>query len=140
MEPETMEQKKEPRSRNGRIKEIVKENLIIIMMVLALAIGVAVGLGVRQLDGWEYYQKRKLFYLRFPGDLLMNMLKMLILPLIVSSIISSLASLNAKASGLVLNPFPHVTEYYRSWRFTPFPTMFLPLPKNSSLERYLIVV
>ncbi|XP_045158775.1 excitatory amino acid transporter 1-like [Mercenaria mercenaria] len=88
-----------PRTMKENIIHHLKANLIIIMMVIALAIGVVVGLTVRNIEGWEYWQKRKIFYLRFPGDLLMNMLKMLILPLIVSSIISSLASLNAKASG-----------------------------------------
>lgn len=89
----------QPRTMSQKILHQVKANLIIILMVIALIIGVVVGLTVRTVDGWEYWQKRKIFYLRFPGDLLMNMLKMLILPLIVSSIISSLASLNAKASG-----------------------------------------
>jgi len=92
-------EKSSARSGRERTWAIVKDNLIIILMVVALAVGVAVGLLVRRLDGWEHYQKRKIFYLRFPGDLLMNMLKMLILPLIISSIISSLASLNSKASG-----------------------------------------
>lgn len=87
------------RSTRDKVMFHVRENLIIIFMVVALVIGVIVGLTVRQLEGWEFYQKRKIFYLRFPGDLLMNMLKLLILPLIISSIISSLASLNAKASG-----------------------------------------
>lgn len=87
------------RGRRETVMAHVKENLIIIFMVIALIIGVVVGLTVRNLEGWEHHQKRKIFYLRFPGDLLMNMLKLLILPLIVSSIISSLASLNAKASG-----------------------------------------
>ena len=42
------------------------------------------------------------FYLhRFPGDLLMRMLKMLIIPLIVSSLVSGLAGLDAKASGKI---------------------------------------
>ena len=91
------------RSRRDTIMFHVKENLIIIFMVIALIIGVVMGMTVRNLEGWEYYQKRKIFYLRFPGDLLMSMLKLLILPLIVSSIISSLASLNAKASGKCWN-------------------------------------
>ncbi|XP_060578968.1 excitatory amino acid transporter 3-like [Ruditapes philippinarum] len=88
-----------PMTTSQKILHHIKANLIIILMVIALAIGVIAGLTVRTADGWEYWQKRKIFYLRFPGDLLMNMLKMLILPLIISSIISSLASLNAKASG-----------------------------------------
>lgn len=87
--------------KSGREKCILflKSNLIIFLMILAIIIGVALGMGLRNVEGWEYYQKRKIFYLRFPGDLLLNMLKMLILPLIVSSLISSLASLEGKASG-----------------------------------------
>ena len=55
----------------------------------------------RSVPGWDYYKRQKLFYLRFPGDLLINMQKMMILPLVVSSMVSSLASLKGKASGKV---------------------------------------
>lgn len=51
------------------------------------------------MPGWEFYERRKIFYLRFPGDLLINMQKMMILPLIVSSVISSLATIKGKATG-----------------------------------------
>jgi Na+/H+-dicarboxylate symporter len=67
------------------------------MMIVAVAVGIGLGIGLR--ENWSPHDKRKLHYLRFPGDLLMNMLKMLILPLIISSLISSLAFLDAKASG-----------------------------------------
>lgn len=90
---------KTKKTRCTKVLAVVKDNLIIILMVISLIIGIVLGLTLRNVKGWEFWQKRKIFYLRFPGDLLMNMLKMLILPLIVSSIISSLASLNAKASG-----------------------------------------
>ena len=40
-------------------------------------------------------------YIDFPGKIFVNILKMLILPLIVSSIISSLAQLDAQSSGKV---------------------------------------
>jgi Na+/H+-dicarboxylate symporter len=87
------------RSRAEKTKDFLISNIFIVLMIFALVIGVIVGLTVRRLDGWEYWQKRKIFYLKFPGDLLLNMLKMLIIPLIVSSLISSLASLDSKASG-----------------------------------------
>lgn len=37
----------------------------------------------------------------FPGELFMNMLKMLILPLIVASLICALATLDSKATGKI---------------------------------------
>ena len=91
--------KGEGKPRGQQFKEVVMANLFVLLMIIAIIVGVALGMGVRQLDGWEYYQKRKIFYLRFPGDLLLNMLKMLILPLIVSSLISSLAALDSRSSG-----------------------------------------
>ena len=38
-------------------------------------------------------------FLAFPGDLLMRMLKMMILPLIISSLIAGLANLDMGSSG-----------------------------------------
>lgn len=84
-------------SRKERFRKVLIENLLIVMMIVAVAIGIGLGIGLREI--WSPNDKRKLHYLRFPGDLLMNMLKMLILPLIISSLISSLAFLDAKASG-----------------------------------------
>jgi len=43
--------------------------------------------------------KEDITYIDFPGKIFINILKMLILPLIVSSIISSLAQLDAQSSG-----------------------------------------
>jgi Na+/H+-dicarboxylate symporter len=43
--------------------------------------------------------KEEISYIDFPGKIFINILKMLILPLIVSSIISSLAQLDAQSSG-----------------------------------------
>ena len=90
------------KSRGEKVKDFFISNIFIVLMILALVIGIIVGLTVRRVDGWEYWQKRKIFYLKFPGDLLLNMLKMLIIPLIVSSLISSLASLDSRASGLLI--------------------------------------
>ncbi|XP_033737389.1 excitatory amino acid transporter 3-like [Pecten maximus] len=88
---------REERTCAQKFSKVILDNLLIILMIIAVIIGVVLGLGLR--DIWEPYDKRKIFFLKFPGDLLMNMLKMLILPLIVSSLISSLATLDSRASG-----------------------------------------
>ncbi|XP_060076929.1 excitatory amino acid transporter 3-like [Ylistrum balloti] len=91
------ETKREDRSCSQKVWRVILNNLLIILMIIAVIIGVALGLGLR--DIWPPYEKRKIFFLKFPGDLLMNMLKMLILPLVVSSLISALATLDSRASG-----------------------------------------
>lgn len=80
-----------------KIVKVLKSNLLIILMIIAVILGLGLGIGLR--DIWSPYETRKIFYLRFPGDLLMNMLKMLILPLIVSSLITAMGSLDTNASG-----------------------------------------
>lgn len=79
------------------LKKFVMDNLLVIFMIIAVIIGVAMGLGLR--DHIPTDDKRTIFFLQFPGDLLLNMLKMLILPLIVSSLISAMSGLKAQASG-----------------------------------------
>ncbi|KAK3091712.1 hypothetical protein FSP39_022096 [Pinctada imbricata] len=85
------------RTTGEKIKGIILDNLLIIFMVIAVIIGVSLGLGLR--SSWTANDKRKIFLLQFPGDLLMNMLKMLILPLVISSLISAMASLDPRAFG-----------------------------------------
>jgi Na+/H+-dicarboxylate symporter len=94
-----MEDKKGEANQRGseKWKKIVKDNLLVIFMILAVIIGVSMGLGLR--NQVSTTDKKTIFYLQFPGDLLLNMLKMLILPLIVSSLISAMSGLKAQASG-----------------------------------------
>ena len=80
-----------------KILRLMRKNLLLILLLMSLLVGIGLGAGLRLVD--PPLGTREIFYLRFPGDLLMNMLKMLILPLIVSSLISGLASLDARASG-----------------------------------------
>lgn len=76
---------------------LVKKNLLVILLILSLFVGIGMGAGLRSLD--PPLTKREIMYLKFPGELLMNMLQLVILPLIVSSLISGLTSLDARASG-----------------------------------------
>ncbi|XP_022306003.2 excitatory amino acid transporter 3-like [Crassostrea virginica] len=80
-----------------KCKEIAKDNLLVIFMIIAVIVGVGMGLGLRNQISTD--DKKAIFFLQFPGDLLLNMLKLLILPLIVSSLISAMSGLKAQASG-----------------------------------------
>ena len=80
-----------------KCKEIAKDNLLVIFMIIAVIVGVGMGLGLRNQIPID--DKKAIFFLQFPGDLLLNMLKLLILPLIVSSLISAMSGLKAQASG-----------------------------------------
>ncbi|KAK6179699.1 hypothetical protein SNE40_012004 [Patella caerulea] len=88
---------KASRSKNERFREILIDNLLIVFMIIAVIVGIGMGFGLR--NHWSPDDEVKIFYLNFPGDLLLNMLKLLILPLVVSSIITALASLDKRASG-----------------------------------------
>lgn len=74
--------------------------LIIIGVVIGFVIGALVNDPVNKIEDLEY-RKTVLMLIGFPGELFMNMLKMLILPLIVASLICALAALDSKATGRV---------------------------------------
>ena len=51
--------------------------------------------------------KRQIMYLEFPGIILMRMLKMLILPIIVTSLISGISNLPSGNAGKIGNEIMH---------------------------------
>ncbi|EYB93197.1 hypothetical protein Y032_0185g1042 [Ancylostoma ceylanicum] len=63
---------------------IAKENILLLFTVAGVVAGIILGISLR--DPEVKWNKRHLSYLRFPGDVFVQMLKMLILPLIMSSI------------------------------------------------------
>ncbi|XP_061634056.1 solute carrier family 1 member 7b isoform X3 [Phyllopteryx taeniolatus] len=77
-----------------RVKNVCKQNGLLIMSVLAVVIGCLLGFFLRT----RRLSEQEVKYFQFPGELLMRMLKMLILPLVVSSLMSGLAALDAKCS------------------------------------------
>ena len=72
-------------------------NLLIILLVLAMIGGIVLGLVIRDVDPGFTDDKRKKMYLKFPGDLLLSMLKMIILPLIFTSLVAGRSALYPKA-------------------------------------------
>ncbi|KAM4548514.1 excitatory amino acid transporter 4 isoform 1-T2 [Odontesthes bonariensis] len=77
------------------LKRFLKRNLFVLFTVAAVALGVILGFALRPYN----LSLREIKYFAFPGELLMRMLKMLVLPLIVSSLVTGVSSLDSKASG-----------------------------------------
>ncbi|XP_068434507.1 solute carrier family 1 member 9 [Clinocottus analis] len=71
-------------------------NLLLGLTVLGVVMGVLFGMLLRYMVVKDY---SILTLISFPGEILMRMLKMLILPLIISSLITGLAGLDARSSG-----------------------------------------
>lgn len=62
----------------------LRKNLLLVSTVASVIIGAILGFSLRSL----HLDVQTITLLSFPGEILMNMLKMMILPLIVSSLIS----------------------------------------------------
>uniref|UniRef100_A0A3B4D4V6 Amino acid transporter n=1 Tax=Pygocentrus nattereri TaxID=42514 RepID=A0A3B4D4V6_PYGNA len=75
------------------LKQYVKRNGLLTLSVLGVGTGCVLGYMLR---GLEMSTQAKMYF-SFPGELLMRMLKMLILPLITSSLMSGLSSMESKA-------------------------------------------
>lgn len=75
----------------------LRRNLLIILMVAALVLGLILGIAIR--PSLSPMEKRKIAYLKFPGELVINAIRMICLPLVVSSVVAALASLPMKTSG-----------------------------------------
>lgn len=86
-----------------RVQSITKEdvkgcfmkNAFVIFTVAAVIIGIILGFAMRQYK----LSYREVKFFSFPGELLMRMLQMLVLPLLVSSLITGMAALDSRASG-----------------------------------------
>ncbi|XP_064194100.1 excitatory amino acid transporter 3-like [Anguilla rostrata] len=74
----------------------VKRNLCLIATIGAVILGIVLGLLVREYASLSELHKH---YFGFPGEILMRMLNMVVLPLIISSIITGAAALNPEALG-----------------------------------------
>ncbi|XP_004607177.2 excitatory amino acid transporter 5 [Sorex araneus] len=78
----------------ARGRDACRRNGLLILSVLSVLVGCLLGFFLRT----RRLSPQEISYFQFPGELLMRMLKMLILPLVVSSLMSGLASLDAKTS------------------------------------------
>ncbi|KAM7147908.1 excitatory amino acid transporter 1 [Molossus nigricans] len=77
------------------VKNYLFRNAFVLLTVTAVIVGTILGFGLRSYK----MSYREVKYFSFPGELLMRMLQMLVLPLIISSLVTGMAALDRKASG-----------------------------------------
>ncbi|XP_016532748.1 excitatory amino acid transporter 1-like [Poecilia formosa] len=84
--------------RNGfNIWIFLKRNAFVILTMAAVAFGIGLGFALRHINMSE----REITYLTFPGELLLRMLQMMVLPLVVSSVIAGISNVDRKDFGKI---------------------------------------
>lgn len=81
-------------------KRSILKNVLLVSTIAAVFFGTVIGLILRNATGGQA-SPDTVQLLAFPGDMFLRMLKMLILPLIIASVISALASLDSTVSGKI---------------------------------------
>ncbi|CAL7949748.1 unnamed protein product [Xylocopa violacea] len=81
-------------------RSCMSENMLTLLTILAVVAGTIVGFILRNVKD-EPWTQRQIMYIEFPGDIFLRMLKALILPLIVASIVSAIGGLDLGLSGKI---------------------------------------
>ncbi|XP_062305722.1 excitatory amino acid transporter 3 [Osmerus eperlanus] len=84
--------------RGVNFKGLLKRNWLLIATVVSVVLGIGLGVVVREYGSLSHLHKQ---YFGFPGEILMRMLKLVILPLIISSMITGVAALDSEVSGRI---------------------------------------
>jgi len=88
------------KTRWDRVKSCLRGNLLTILTVIGVFGGFIFGVILRNSRD-DVFTKREIMYVSYMGDIFLNMLKSLILPLIVSSIITAIGGLDLTLSGKI---------------------------------------
>ena len=77
------------------ILSCLSSNLLLILTFLGVLVGAGLGIGLRPF----LLPSSTILLISYPGELFMRLLKLMILPLVIASLITGAASLNAKLNG-----------------------------------------
>ncbi|XP_011055331.1 PREDICTED: excitatory amino acid transporter isoform X1 [Acromyrmex echinatior] len=86
-----------PRKVTADTRKWMRENLLLLVTLSGVLFGVILGFGLRPLDLGD----DAVMLISYPGELFMRLLKLMILPLVIASLISGSASLNARMNGMI---------------------------------------
>lgn len=85
--------------RRPKSKSFLRQNALTIATMLGVILGAVLGVILKYCK--ESWTEREIIYIGFAGQIFLRMLKVLILPLIVSSLVSAIASLDLSLSGKI---------------------------------------
>ncbi|ERE92503.1 neutral amino acid transporter A [Cricetulus griseus] len=95
-EPEAGPRTPETAARKSRrCVDFFRRQALVLLTVSGVIVGAGMGAALRGLQ----LTRTQVFYLAFPGEMLLRMLRMIILPLVVCSLVSGAASLDASSLG-----------------------------------------
>ncbi|XP_018575259.1 excitatory amino acid transporter isoform X2 [Anoplophora glabripennis] len=78
-------------------KKLLLDNLLLLITILGVILGIILGFSLRSAN----LSENSILLLSYPGELFMRVLKLIILPLIMSSLVVGSASLNARLNGRI---------------------------------------
>ena len=86
-----------PKLTMDSMKTWLKDNLLLFLTFTGVLSGFVLGICLRTFD----LSQEAILLIAYPGELFMRLLKLMILPLIIASLITGAASLNAKMNGMI---------------------------------------
>ena len=81
----------------SKTKKWLGANLLLVLTFSSVVLGITLGLSLRVLHPSE----EAITLINYPGELFMRLLKLMILPLVVASLVTGAAGLNAKLNGKI---------------------------------------
>lgn len=91
---------KRPKTARQKMRSFLRHNALTILTVCGVIGGAVLGIILRN-SREERWTPREIMYINYLGDLFLRMLKSLILPLIISSLVSAIGSLDLSLSGKI---------------------------------------
>ena len=96
-------------SKQGQVVlKTLKSNALTIATLAGVLIGIIFGVSLRTRE--EDWSQREVMYVKFIGSLFLQMLKAIIIPLIIPSLIVAVGSLDLSLSGKLYQIFPKVVK------------------------------